>query len=208
MPKTLYLIRHAEPEKAFTKRFLGRLNPSLSPDGIAQAESLAERFAPLRPQRIIASPLNRAWMTAGILAKACGLEAEKNDKLLEIDFGKLEGLTFKEASEQYPGTTDSWQALSGNFCFPGGEDFAHFNQRAAAMAEFARNAEEESLAFVAHGGVLRGILCNLLAVEADGPLRFRLAYAALTTIELYEGGGAVMTGFNVWRSMDSIHPAV
>ena len=206
MPRTLYLIRHAEPEKAYTKRFLGRLNPSLSPDGIAQAESLAKRCVPLKPQRIVASPLTRAWMTATILGKACSLEPEPNDLLLEIDFGQLEGLTFAEASEKHPGIATSWQALADNFNFPGGEDYTRFSRRAAAMADFARDAKEERLAFVAHGGVLRGILCNLLGIAADGPIRFLPAYAALTVVELYEDGGAVMTGFNVWRSMEEMYP--
>lgn len=199
MPRIIYLVRHGEPESGYTKRYLGRLNPGLSPSGVEQAKRLTNRLCPLTPRRIISSPLRRALDTAEIIAEACGIPMETNNLLLEIDFGKLEGMTFKEASAVYPGVTDSWQALAGDFSFPGGENFADFNLRAKRMADQVRACCEDNVVLVAHGGILRGIICDLLAVEADGPLRFRLAYAALTTLEMDGGGGAVLTGFNVGR---------
>ena len=176
------------------------MDPALSPTGASQARALAQRVRPLGIRRIIASPLLRAKTTAEIIASDLDLSLEIDSRLLEIDFGKLEGMTFKEASAVYPGTTDSWQALAGDFSFPSGENFRDFDSRCEAMAEAARNAPEENVMLVAHGGVLRGILCHLLAVEADGPLRFRLAYAALTSVEIFDGGGAILTGFNVGRT--------
>lgn len=201
MPRHIYLVRHGEPEAGYTKRYLRRLNPGLSQFGREQASRITDRLCPLAPRRIIASPLRRAADTAEIIAAACGIPMETNNLLLEINFGKLEGLTFKEASAIYPGATGSWQALSGDFSFPGGENFADFTLRASRMADQVRACREENVVLVAHGGILRGILCNLLAVEADGPLRFRLAYAALTMLEMDSGGGAVLTGFNVGRDV-------
>ncbi len=199
VPKKVYLVRHGEPEEGFTRRFLGRLDPALSPAGRAQADRIAERIAPLAPGRCWTSPLRRARETADIIARALGLEAAPNELLLEIDFGLLEGMTFKEASSLYPGITDSWQALSGDFSFPEGENYASFKHRVDELAASVRRDPEPSLLLIAHGGVLRGLLCNLLGVDASGPLRFRFAYASLSTVELYEDGGAVLTGFNVGR---------
>lgn len=199
MAKYIHLVRHGEPEEGFTKRFLGRMDPSLSPAGEEQARTLARRVMTLGVRRLVASPLRRAKQTADIIAGIIGVTVEADDRLLEINFGKLEGMTFKEASARYPGTTDSWQALAGDFSFPDGENFRDFDKRCEDIARFALAAPEERIMFVAHGGVLRGVLCHLLAVEADGPLRFRLAYAALTTVETFEGGGAVLTEFNVGR---------
>ncbi|MCD8139928.1 MAG: histidine phosphatase family protein [Planctomycetaceae bacterium] len=207
MIKEVFLIRHAEPETAYTKRFLGRLNPGLSPAGVEQARLAGVRLRDFQPQAIIASPLRRASETAAIVADACGVPVQTDSNLIEIDFGDLEGLTFAEASARYPGITDSWQALAGNFSFPGGERFDQFNSRCTAVATRLRSGPEKRIALVAHGGVLRGILCTLLAVEANGPLRFRLAYAALTTVELDTDGGAVLTGFNIGRT-DAPRPPV
>lgn len=204
MSKRVYLLRHAEPDHEYTRRFLGRLDPDLSPNGVRQANRIAKRICPLQPERCFSSPLRRARSTADIIASQCGLEVETDDSLLEIDFGQMEGLTFKEAASRYPDITDSWQALSQDFCFPGGESFSGFNARAAKVAAMLRESQEKSTLLIAHGGILRGVLCNLLGVRADGPLRFRLAYAALTTLEVYDGGTAAMTGFNVGTDLDGL----
>ncbi|MCD7897986.1 MAG: histidine phosphatase family protein [Planctomycetaceae bacterium] len=202
--KQVHLVRHGEPEAGYTRRFLGRVNPGLSPEGVRQAERIAGHIAGLAPDRILTSPLRRAADTADIIARACRLPAERDDRLLEIDFGQLEGLTFKEASGLYPGITDSWQALAGDFSFPGGENFRDFDNRAKAMADFVTEAPEKNILLVAHGGILRGVLCHLLAVEADGPLRFRLAYAAPTTVVVYDDAGAVLTGFNLGHRVTAL----
>lgn len=200
MIKHVCLVRHGEPEEAYLKRFLGRLDPGLSPRGMEQARRAGERLKLFAPQAIVASPLRRADQTAGIVADICGLPYTTDPLLLEIGFGKLEGMTHAEACKIYPGVTDSWEALAGDFSFPGGERFDDFNRRCRLMAEQIRDYPEERIALVAHGGVLRSILCYLLAVEAEGPLRFRLTYASLTTVEVDTNGGAVLTGFNIGRS--------
>ncbi len=205
MAKTIYLVRHGEPEVGYTKRYLGRLDPGLSPQGVEQAKRIAAAIAPLAPARCLASPLRRAWDTALIIARACGLEVERNEQLMEIDFGLLEGKTFAEANALFPGVTDSWHMLASDFNFPEGENFSAFYQRAAAVAELAKAAPEDNILLVAHGGVLRGVLCSLLDLPANGPLRFRLSYASLTTVELGRDGAGVLTGFNMGRDFSPVY---
>ncbi|MDR0361502.1 MAG: histidine phosphatase family protein [Planctomycetota bacterium] len=199
MVRTVHLVRHGEPEAGYTKRFLGRLNPGLSENGLRQAEKLVPRLRPLAPEICLTSPLARAAETAAILADGLGVKAEAWDLLKEIDFGKLEGLTFDEARASFPGMTDSWQALSGDFAFPDGEDFPAFERRAGEIAATLGTWPGKSLLVVAHGGILRGVLCRLLGVACNGPLRFRLAYASLASVEIHDGGTAVLTGFNIGR---------
>ncbi|MCC8190041.1 MAG: histidine phosphatase family protein [Planctomycetes bacterium] len=195
MAKWIYLVRHGEPEAGYTGRFLGRLDPDLSPTGRRQARRAARRLQPLAPARCWYSPLRRAAATAGIIADACGIAAEPDASLLEIDFGDLEGLSFEEVKARQPEIGDSWTALSRPFHFPGGEDHLGVLRRAAAVAERARAGADESVLLVAHGGILRAVLCHLLGIEVAGPIRFRPAYAALTTVDV--SGVAVLTGFNV-----------
>lgn len=197
MIRNLYLVRHAEPEDGYTGKYLGRLNPALSPRGVEQAKHIAGRIAALNPSRIVASPLRRAVETADIVAGVCGLPVEQTDLLLEIDFGELEGKTFKEATALYPDVADSWRALSGDFSFPGGEDYATFEHRVAQLAGWTRALPGGNAVLIAHGGVLRGLMCNLLDIPANGPLRFRLAYATIASLELHPNGAAVLTAFNV-----------
>jgi broad specificity phosphatase PhoE len=61
----LYLVRHGKAAASFSEA----RDPGLDETGAAQAESMAERLAPLGPLPIIASPLRRTRETAMPLEK-------------------------------------------------------------------------------------------------------------------------------------------
>lgn len=61
----LYLVRHGKAAAAFAEAH----DPGLDPSGVAQAEALAERLAPLGPLPILTSPLRRARQTAAPLER-------------------------------------------------------------------------------------------------------------------------------------------
>jgi broad specificity phosphatase PhoE len=56
----LYLVRHGKAAAAFSEA----PNPGLDTTGVAQADSMAERLAPLGPLPIVTSPLKRTRQTA------------------------------------------------------------------------------------------------------------------------------------------------
>ena len=72
----LYLVRHAKAAPGDPDQ----LRP-LTPEGREQARLLADRLADERPDAIVTSPLLRARETADVLARACGLEAEPDERL-------------------------------------------------------------------------------------------------------------------------------
>ena len=64
MPR-LYLVRHGRPAATFG----GSADAALDPVGVAQAEALADRLAPLGPLAIVVSPLRRTRETAAPLER-------------------------------------------------------------------------------------------------------------------------------------------
>jgi phosphohistidine phosphatase len=72
----LYLVRHAKAASGVPDE----LRP-LTPEGREQARKLGKRLAGKRIEAIVTSPLLRARETAELLAKACGLEAETDERL-------------------------------------------------------------------------------------------------------------------------------
>ena len=64
MPR-LYLVRHARPEATFSQAADGGLDRT----GLEQAESVADRLAPLGPMDIVISPLRRTRETAAPLER-------------------------------------------------------------------------------------------------------------------------------------------
>jgi broad specificity phosphatase PhoE len=61
----LYLVRHGKAAAAFSEA----PDPGLDATGVAQAEAMAERLAPLGPLPILTSPLRRTRETAMPLAQ-------------------------------------------------------------------------------------------------------------------------------------------
>ena len=61
----LYLVRHGKAAAAFSQA----PDPGLDSTGIAQAEAMAERLAPLGPLPIVTSPLKRTRETAAPLER-------------------------------------------------------------------------------------------------------------------------------------------
>ena len=193
----LYLLRHAEPEEGYTRRYLGRLNPGISPVGVTQAEAAAKLVRSLKPEICHCSPLNRARLTADIVTRNMGIGTVVEESLMEIDFGQLEGMTFAEGRAVYPLAVDSWAALTQDFAFPGGENYAAFQGRLDKLVALAMTAIRSNVLMVAHGGILRGLVCRLLGLDCRGNVRFRFKYAGIAGLELFDGGGAVLTGFNL-----------
>lgn len=78
----LYLVRHAKAGDRAGWSGDDRDRP-LTRNGVAQAEALADRYAPLRPPRLLSSPYVRCVQTLEPLAARCGLEVEPLESLAE-----------------------------------------------------------------------------------------------------------------------------
>jgi len=76
----LYLVRHGRPEATFSQA----PDAGLDKAGLAQAETVAERLAPLGPLAIVASPLKRARETAAPLERRWALSARIEPAVGEI----------------------------------------------------------------------------------------------------------------------------
>jgi phosphohistidine phosphatase SixA len=72
----LFLVRHAEAAPGDPDD-LRRLTPA----GRDAASALGRHLADHRPDAVVASPLLRARETADLIAHACGLDAETDDRL-------------------------------------------------------------------------------------------------------------------------------
>jgi len=165
----LVLVRHGLTEWNREGRFQGHLDPPLSRAGRHEARLVARRLAAvddLRPARLIASPLQRAFATAVTIGRAVGLEPVPDARLVEIGQGDWEGLTYAEIEEAHPEEYHAWRKAGGMRPPPGGEPFEQARARIAeVVAELTRGAPWPACV-VSHGGALRLMAHGLL--ELDG----------------------------------------
>src|SRR4051794_14932683 len=105
---TLVLTRHGMTPRSKPEQHLGqKLNDELSDDGREQARKLAERLAGVEFERIFSSPLLRARATAAIVAGE--REIEVDQRLLEMDYGEWEGLTYAQIEAKDEARRRAWE---------------------------------------------------------------------------------------------------
>ena len=118
----LVLVRHGEPDASVRGRCYGRLDPALSPRGHEQMRTVKRLLRGLPLSKVYSSPRRRALESARHLAPARS-NTIVDDRLREIDFGELEGLTYDEIAAGFPETYDTWMRHPTDVAFPGGESF-------------------------------------------------------------------------------------
>lgn len=179
----LLLVRHGEVEEWARGRIYGRLDPSLSEAGRAQARAVARLVAAERPVALHASPSRRAVESAAPVAEVTGLVAATDGRLREIEFGELEGLTFEEAERRDPATWHAWMERPGQVRFPGGECWDDVRARAVEAGEAIAAANPGAPAVVVtHGGVIRALLAEALGLPAERTFRLEIGFGSLTIL--------------------------
>ncbi len=193
---TLLLVRHGQSEGNARGIIQGQLDLPLTPLGREQAKRVAERLrSEGGSERIVASPLARAFETAEVIGEALGLPIATDERLMEYDFGQGAGLTFAELREQFPASGVGWER-GQRPPIPGEEKLDVFDARvAAALTDLL--AEDGLTIGVAHGGVIGSALNHALQGGGDAPrLRVRTENCAITELARDSSGRLVLRRHN------------
>lgn len=185
----LILVRHGETETDNCRRYWGHSDIGLSDSGHAQANSLREYLSAVRIDAIYSSPLKRCMETAETIAYGRPLSVNKNNDLKEIDFGRVEGLTYDDVLERYPDIAQKWAEGSFDVHFPDGEGMNHFAQRVVKFVKMlSKHREDETLLLVGHGGVFRILICHFLGIDYKHWWQFTLGVGSVTVLDIYPEG--------------------
>ena len=194
MATKIYLIRHGETEGADARRYKGHIDVPLSENGIEQVRRLSQ-YLSRNPesgtrnpvQAVYTSTLSRAVKSAEIIAEPYGLKPVVVEDLKERGFGVWEGMSFDEIKEQYPDAFTAWAENPLKFSPMEGESTLDVKDRALRVFnEITEKHNGDSIAIVAHGGINRVILCELLGIPLENIFRIEQDFAALNVIELWD----------------------
>lgn len=166
--QTVVLLRHGQTDHNVTGRMQGHLDSVLTDDGHGQAAAVAPRIAALAPDRVISSDLRRAVDTADVVAAACARPVKFDPRLRETHLGEWQGLTVAEVEATWPGAIAEWRSDPA-WAPPGGESRLEVVRRSRPVIEeldeeLADFAEATTVVLVAHGGLIAGLVCGLLAL--------------------------------------------
>lgn len=102
----LYLVRHGETDWNRTHRIQGSTDIPLNDTGRGQALRAAQLLARREWDGLYSSPLSRAHETATIIGHELALGAPQLlPELVERNYGEAEGLTDRQVTRRYPGST-------------------------------------------------------------------------------------------------------
>ncbi|GGS96992.1 phosphatase [Streptomyces tanashiensis] len=191
----LLLIRHGETEWSATGRHTGRTDLPLTPDGEAEARTLAPFFTGRPFAFVLTSPLRRARHTAE-LAGLRGASADED--LCEWDYGGYEGLTTARIHESRPDWS-LWR--DGVPPHPDGrpgetaEDVGRRADRVLARAAPLLAGSGDDGVVVAHAHLLRVLTARYLGLPAPEGRLFLLTTATVGRLST-EHGLPVVAGWN------------
>ena len=157
----ILLIRHGETAGNREKRYIGRTDERLCPEGI---QALQQVSFP-RCEVLVSSPMRRCLQTAEILFPVQKIHI--CEAFRECDFGGFEGKNYAElnGNPQY----QAWIESGGMMPFPNGESPADFRARCCDGFRQMTDAfaDAESIAFVVHGGTIMAILSRFALPHRD-----------------------------------------
>jgi probable phosphoglycerate mutase len=144
----------------------------------------------------VSSPLRRASRTAELIAQSLGTEAELDERLRETDFGDWEGLGFPEVMSGYSDLVARW-LTDDTVAPPGGESFLQTYHRVrAARDDLLRRFSGGMVVVVTHVTPIK-LLARIALDAPPGVLhRLHIDLAALSVVDWYQDGPAVLRGFN------------
>lgn len=172
----LLLIRHGETDWNKEKRVQGREDIPLNETGILQAINCGKALEDTEFAAIISSPLARARKTAEIIKEAVGIkELVIDEDLIERDFDRISGMTYKERREfDASGQIDNRETRE-----------AMLERMLRSILKHAKEFYDKDIIFVSHGAAIRSVIDEY----TDGELTRSKSILSNTSISVltYDG---------------------
>lgn len=149
----LYVIRHGKTDWNAQSRMQGQSDIKLNQIGINQADEVRKIIEEKNIDLIISSPLERTKQTAEIINKNMNKPIEYNEKMMERNFGILEG----QIANQIKNLEDYFE-YHKNQGIEKGEKIQDFVERVfEGMRQIEKEHQNKNVLIVTHGGVARAI---------------------------------------------------
>lgn len=161
----IYFMRHGETNWNKERKLQGQVDIPLNLYGISLAEATALALSHVKFDKIFSSPLIRAYETASIMARERELEIVTDDRLLELSFGKGEGVSLSYIHSHPESNLYNFIHNPAAYIPPeGGESINSLYTRCGLFLNeciFPLEAECSNILVVAHGALIRGMIYHM-----------------------------------------------
>lgn len=193
----IYLMRHGETDWNKVRRLQGQSDVPLNEHGIELAEKTAEGLKDVTFDAIFSSPLQRALVTAEIMAGEGAAKIVTDGRLKEMNFGIYEGQSYDtpEKAEKHP------LKHPESYVPVGGETIAEVKERIYDfLCEKLLPLEKScsNVLVVAHGAVNRCMLNRIADIPDKDFWEIQLPSCAVSILSLEDGKFSILEKSKVY----------
>ena len=194
----IILLRHGQARNNVERVLAGRtFGYSLTREGQAQARAAARMLRLLEISRVYSSPVSRALQTAKIVAARTHSEVVPDERLVELDMGRLTGMPYADVESEYGDIFSGFYSEHPAVVENGVEPFPAVKRRMEEMTgEIVRKHPDGNVVLVTHMDPIKAMLSNIAAVPPATLAKLLIANAAMTVFG-HHGGDVHLMGVNV-----------
>jgi probable phosphoglycerate mutase len=195
MKTRLILVRHAEAEGNYIRRFHGWTDGDITEKGHMQARLVAERLRDVPVDVLYSSSLKRTMQTAAYISEIKGLPVIRTDKLKEINGGDWEDMPFEILHDKWPAEYETWERTPHAHRMPNGESMEDFEDRLFKEVMYIINENiGKSVCMVTHGTAIRALLCHFRGCSLEEMINVNWCdNTALTVIDHEDSKFSIVT---------------
>jgi probable phosphoglycerate mutase len=192
-------MRHGEADNNVKRILVGRnIESHLTNQGRRQVEDTAKCLKEISIGKVYVSPVIRAVETAQITCNVLGLEYQIDERLFEIELGKLVGMNYEEILDKHENLFLKFysgdQQMLESF---GVESFSMVKQRIQhILDEVIDTYPDKNVLFITHLDPIKAAISLLLDLRAEALYRWHIRNASLTILK-HESKVLSLTGVNV-----------
>lgn len=185
----IIFLRHAQAINN-TKRVLAGRTPGipLTRNGIKQAEKIARFLEPFNISAIYSSPIERAKLTAEIVARHHSLEYKLDDRLIELDMGKFTGVPYDEIFAKHGNVFLKFYEGELEIAHNGVETFTEVKKRVLDIVEHVINEHvDQNVLLVTHMDPIKAMISTVMDLKPNTLFELIIENASLTIFKEVEG---------------------
>jgi probable phosphoglycerate mutase len=181
------LMRHGQADNNVNRVLVGRkIEAHLTEYGKTQVEDTAKHLKSLPIEKVYVSPVLRTVETATIVCNILGMEYEIDERLFEIELGKLAGMNYEDIIQRYGNLflqfySESDSTLTDSF---GVEAFKAVKLRIKDLLdEIANRYTDKNVLLITHLDPIKAAISMLLDLKPQALYNWHIRNASLTILK-------------------------
>lgn len=193
----IIIVRHGESSGNLEQRVRGRTEFPLNENGLAQARAAAAALKNEKLECVYSSPLQRALVTASVIAESGGFPVRTDERFNNMNYGAWEGQRKDELERDFPNEWRIWVTRPEELKLPGAESFDDARDRSvAALNELVKKHAGKAFAIVSHRGLIKPMISGVLGMAKPYFWKLYIGNASISILTHSDEQGYTLTELN------------